>query len=230
MILVDWLKIVQKSLESLGTGVADFVPNLLGALAVFIVGWVIAAGVGKLVADILKRIRFNQIFEKGDWKQALEKAELDVDPAEFVGAIFKWVLVVVFLLAAVEILGFETFADYLKDVLAYLPNVVVAALILVIAVIVADIAEKLVRAAVEGTKVGHAHLIGSVVRWFIWIFAIFSALLQLDVAVLPIQVLIQTFVQGLGYGLALAFAIAFGLGGKDIAADFLQELKRKMKG
>ncbi|OHA76425.1 MAG: hypothetical protein A3J30_00120 [Candidatus Wildermuthbacteria bacterium RIFCSPLOWO2_02_FULL_47_9c] len=211
------------------SGVVSFVPLLIFAILVLLVGWFIAVGVGRLVADLLTRIKFNQVFERGNWKEALAKADLKVDPAGFIGGIFKWVLVIVFLLAAVEILGFEQFAGFLRDVLAYLPNVIVAALILVVAIIVADIAEKVVRASVEGAKIGHGQFISSVVKWFIWIFALFSALLQLDIAVLPVQVLIQTFVQGIGYGVALAVAIAFGLGGKDQAAEILRDLRNKMQ-
>lgn len=220
---------LNRAFSELLAGIVSFVPLLILAFLVMVIGWFISVGVGRLVADILKRIKFNQVFERGNWKEALEKAELKVDPAGFVGGIFKWVLVIVFLLAAVEILGFDQFAGFLVDVLGYLPNVIVAALIFVVAIIIADIGEKVVRAAVEGTSIGHGQLIGSVVKWFIWIFAIFSALLQLDIAVLPVQVLIQTFVQGLGYGIALAFAIAFGIGGKDQAAEILRELRSKLQ-
>ena len=220
---------LNRAFTELLDGIVSFVPLLTAALLVLIIGWFIAVGVGRLVADILKRIQFNQVFERGNWKQALEKAELKVDPSVFIGGIFKWVLIIVFLLAAVDILGFDEFAGFLTAVLAYLPNVIVAALILVVAIIIADIVEKIVRAGVEGTNIGHGHLIGSVVRWFIWIFALFSALLQLNIAVLPVQVLIQTFVQGLGYGVALAFAIAFGIGGKDQAAEILRELRSKLR-
>ena len=230
---MDFVNITSGALNevfrNLFAGVVSFVPLLILAILVLVIGWVISVGVGRLVADILKRIKFNQVFERGDWKEALERADLKVDPAGFIGGIFKWVLVIVFLLAAVEILGFEQFAGFLVGVLGYLPNVIVAALIFVVAIIIADIVEKVVRAGVESTKVGHGQLIGSVVKWFIWIFAIFSALLQLDIAVLPVQVLIQTFVQGIGYGIALAVAIAFGLGGKDQAAEILRDLRSKLQ-
>lgn len=220
---------LEQAFGDLLAGVISFVPLLILAFLVLLIGWFISVGIGRLVSDILKRIKFNQVFERGNWKEAMEKADLKVDPAGFVGGIFQWVLVIVFLLAAVEILGFDQFAGFLRDVLAYLPNVIVAALIFVVAIIIADIVEKVVRTAVEGTKIGHGHLISSVVKWFIWIFAIFSALLQLDIAVLPVQVLIQTFLQGIGYGIALAFAIAFGLGGKDVAAEILRELRSKLQ-
>ena len=230
---MDFLNITSGALteafRNLFEGIMSFVPLLILAILVLVIGWIISVGVGRLVADILKRIKFNQVFERGNWKEALEKADLKVDASAFVGGIFKWVLIIVFLLVAVEILGFDQFAGFLVDVLIYLPNVIVAALIIVVAAIISDIVEKIVRATVEGTRVGHGQLIGSMVKWFIWIFAIFSALLQLNIAVLPVQVLIQTFVQGIGYGIALAVAIAFGIGGKDQAAEILRELRSKMQ-
>lgn len=226
MLITDWVLVVQESLRVLVVGFVSFIPSLIGALIVFFVGWFIAVGVGRLVADILKRIRFNQIFERGNWKQALEKADLKADPAGFIGTIFKWVLVIVFLLAAVDILGLSEFAVFLQRILAYLPNVLVASLIFVVAVIVADIVEKLIRALVESTEVGYGHLVSVIVKWSIWVFAVIAILLQLQVAVF----LLQTLFTGLVAALAIAGGIAFGLGGKEVASEVLQEVKKKVQG
>ena len=166
------------------------------------------------------------MFEKGVWKEALEKAEFKIDASGFIGQIVKWVFVIVFLMAAVEILGLTQFAGFLKNVLAYLPNVIVAAFILVVAVIVADFLEKIVRAAVESVRVGYGHLVGIIVKWSIWIFAILAILLQLKIAPSLIQILFT----GLVAGLVISGGIAFGLGGKEIAAGILQDLHRKFKG
>jgi hypothetical protein len=222
------IEAVKSGVGDLLVGVVRFVPYLLAALAVFVIGWLFSVGAGRLVSEILKRLNFNQIFERGGLKQAIEKADLKIDPAGFVGGVVKWILVIISLFIAVDILGFEQFANFLTDVVAYLPNVFVAALIMVVAIIIADIAERIVRAAVEGVSVGHGHLIGTVVRWFIWIFAIFSALLQLQIAVVPIETLLTSIFQNVGLGLAAAFALAFGLGGKDQAADIIRELRSKL--
>ena len=226
MLIADWVLIVQESFRALVVGLVGFIPSLIGALIVFFVGWFIAVGIGRLVADILKRIRFNQIFERGNWKQALEKADLKVDPAGFIGATFKWVLVIVFLLAAVEILGLNQLAAFITDVLAYLPNVLVASLIFVVAVIIADIAEKVLRAAVESAQIGQAHMVGVIVRWSIWIFAAIAILTQLGIT----PVLLQTLFTGLIALIVVAGGLAFGLGGKDVAAQWLQDLNRKLRG
>jgi len=223
--MIDWYTITIEALKDLWQGFLMFLPKLIGAIIVFIIGWFISVGIGKLVAEILKRLRFNSIFERGCWKEALEKAELKVDPSGFVGAIVKWVLVIVFLLAAVEILGMVQFAGFLNKVLAYLPNVIVAALILVVAVIIADILEKLVRVAVEGIRVGYGKLVGSIVKWAIWIFAILAILMQLKIAV----ELILTLFTGFVIMVAIAGGIAFGLGGKEMAGEILQTLRDKLR-
>ena len=224
--LLDWYAVTVNALFDLWDSFLKFIPALAGALIVFIVGWLISAGVGRLIADILKRARFNQIFERGTWKSALEKAELNVDPAGFIGAIVKWVLVIVFLLAAVEILGLTQFAIFLQSVLAYLPNVIVAALIFAVAVIIADITEKILRAAAESAQFSHGGVIGAIVKWSIWIFAIIAILTQLGVA----TDLLQTLFTGLVALIVIAGGIAFGLGGKDTAAGLLQDAVRKLRG
>jgi len=223
--IVDWYSITYQALQGLWLGFVALVPKIIGALIVFIIGWFIAIGVGKLVTEILKQLKFNRIFEKGTWKDALEKAEFKVDASGFIGAIFKWALVIVFLLAAVEILGFVQFAAFLKSVLSYLPNVIVAALIFVVAVIIADITEKIVRAATEGVKVGYGNLVGAIVKWSIWIFAILAILIQLGIA----KELITTLFTGLVALIVISMGIAFGLGGKDAAAEILADLRKKFR-
>lgn len=224
--ILDWTSVTVQALQNLWQGFLAFVPALVGAIIVFVIGWFFSIGVGKLVTEILKKLRFNRIFEKGSWKEALEKAEFKVDAASFIGVIFKWVLVIVFLMAAVEILGLTEFAGFLKGVIGYLPNVVVAAFIFVVAVIIADLLEKIVRASVESLRVGYGNLVGAIVRWSIWIFAILAILMQLKVA----PALIQTLFTGLVAILVISAGIAFGLGGKEIAGEILRDFHEKLKG
>ena len=226
MLVQGWAQITTYALQNLWQGFLTFIPTLIGAIIVFIIGWFISVGIGKLVVEVLIRIKFNKLFEKTGWKQALEKAELKVNAAEFIGAIAKWVLVIVFLLAAVEILGFVQFAAFLKSILAYLPNVIVAVLILVVTVILVDIVEKVVRTAVEGVKVGYGHLVSVMIKWSIWIFAVLAILHQLGIA----KPFMETLFTGFVAMLVISLGIAFGLGGKDVAAEILQDLKKKLRG
>ena len=222
----DWsLSIVQPFLQ----GLVGFVANLLLAIIVFVIGYLISAGIGRVITEILKSIRFNRIFEREGWNKALSTANIHVNPAEFIGAIFKWVFVIVSLLLAVDILNLVQFGMILTEVLNYLPNVVVAALIFVVAVIISDIVEKIIRVTVERMKVGYGYLASSIVKWAIWIFTFFLILDQL----LPNNDLIKTLYMAIVYGLvfavALGVAIAIGMGGKDSASEIIQDIKRKIE-
>lgn len=225
MIVTNWLDTTIMALKSLWIGFIDFIPNFIGALLVFIIGWIIAVAIGKLVAEILKKIRFNQIFEKGSLKTALEKAEIKVDASSFIGAIVKWVLLIAFLIAALQILGLNQLERFFVDVLNYLPNVIVAAFILVVASIIADILEKIVRAAVEGVKIGYGQIVGAIIKWSIWIFAILAILLQLGIA----EDLVKIIVQGSVALIVIAGGIAFGLGGKEVAGEIVRDIREKLR-
>ncbi len=130
-----------------------------------------------------------------------------------------------FLLAVAEILQLTQFAEFVQQILTYLPNVVASAFIFVVAVIVADFANKIVSTTVEGMRVEYADLAGSIVKWAIWIFAVFAILTQLGVA----TSLIQTLFTGIIAVLVISFGLAFGLGGKEVARDILEDLRNRLR-
>jgi len=222
--VLDWGTVTLQALQTAWQGFLNFIPVLIGAIIVFVIGWFIAIGVGKLIAGILARLKFNKLFEKTGWKEALEKAELKVNPSDFIGAICKWILVIVFLLAAVEILGFVQFANFLRSIIGWLPNLVVAIAIFVVAVILADILEKIVRAGVKKLELGYTEFLGAAVRWAIYIFAGLAILLQLGIT----PTIINTLVIGFVGMVALALGLAFGLGGKEAAAGLIEKIGKKI--
>lgn len=221
----EWfLLIIQPFLQELIT----FVAKLILAIVVFVIGYLISVGVGKIMTEILKSIKFNKLFDKEGWHKALQRANVDVDPSEFIGAITKWVFVIVSLLIAVDILGLAQFGMILTQVLNYLPNVVIAALIFVVAVIISDIIEKIVRITVERMHLKHGYLAASIIKWAIWVFTIFLILEQL----LPNSDLIKTLYMAIVWGIvgtiAVGLALAIGLGGKDVAGEVIRDMKDKI--
>jgi len=211
---------IQKSL----VGFLGFIPVLFWALVVFVVGWFISCAVGKVVSKVLEGVKFNRIFESKGWREALEKADIKVNASEFVGAILKWILVIVFLLVTVDILGLQQFSVFLMGVIDYLPNVLVAILIFVVTAVLADIVEKLVTAGIGGLEVSDARLVGHIAKWALWICALFAIMNQLKIA----PDISSTLFNGLVGMAAIAFGLAFGLGGKDFAADILNSIKSKI--
>ena len=220
----DWSSVTLQALQNVWQGSLEFLPKLIVGILVFIIGWAVASGAGKIVARILKKINFDSLFQKSGWKTALESAEIKVNPSEFFGAILKWILVIVFLQIFVQILGLDSFANFLVRVLEWLPNVIVAAAIFVVSIIVADILEKIIMASVRKLEIKYSQLLGMIVRSAIYIFAILAILMQLKVAEGIINILVTGFV-GM---FALAFGLAFGLGGKDVAGEIIRGLKDKL--
>ena len=204
----------------------NYLPTLLLGLIILIVGWLFAVGVGKLVGQILKKAKFDSIFEKDEWKGAMEKAKIKISASNFIGVATKWILFIVFLWAALGTWGLTHFARFMERIIDYIPNVIVASLIFVVAVILADFLSKIIVATTERANFSHTHLAGEIVRWAIWIFAIFAILIELGIA----TDLLITLFTGLVALITIAGGIAFGLGGKDIAGEILSGFRNQMRG
>ena len=222
----EWsLSVIQPFLQQF----ISFIANLVLAIIVFIIGYLISVGIGRLITEILKSIRFNKLFEKEGWRRALQRANVEVNPSEFIGGIFKWVFVIVALLIAVDVLRLTSFAGFLSQVLNYVPNVIVAVLVFVVAIVISDFVEKLVRVTIEKLKVGYGYIAASIVKWAIWVFAFFLILGQL----LPNNPLVVTLYTGIVYGavgaLALGIGLAIGLGGKSTAEKIISDIHRKIE-
>ena len=226
MVLQTWTEVVTASLQSLWIGFINFLPSLLGAVIVFIIGWIIAALLGKLATQLVNVLRIDQILAKIGFKKSLERANLKLDSGMFFGELIKWFFIVVFLMAATDILGLSQVTSFLEQVLLYIPQLIVAILILLAAVLIAKFLEKVVKASVEAAGLGSSNFLATVTKWSIMIFAILAALLQLGV----VPALIQTLFTGLVAALVVGFGLAFGLGGRDIAAQIIEKLRRDITG
>jgi len=225
--LSSWGGAITSSLTDLWLDFVSFLPNLIAALIVFFIGWAIAIAVGRIVEKVLVILRINQAFEniKG-LKDAAARANLKINIPLLIGEIVKWFLLIVTLLAATDILGLQDVATFLRSVLAYIPNVVVAALILVIAVVLANFVHRTVSASISAAGFASGAAVATISKWAIIIFAFMAALLQLNVA----APLIQTIVTALFAMVAIAGGLAFGLGGKELASKWLRKIESDISG
>ncbi|MDP3769591.1 MAG: hypothetical protein U1A23_03730 [Candidatus Sungbacteria bacterium] len=219
-----WGDVILVSLQQVWMSIAAFIPTLFGSMLIFFIGLVIAVTLGQLVEQIVRGLKIDNLLRKLDVEKTIERAGWKMDSATFLGSLVRWFFIVVFLLAAANILGLSQVGDFLRDVLLYIPNVVIAALILIIAAVVADVVQRLLHGSIMAMD-HRGTMVIPMVRWSIWIFALIAALLQLGVAV----TLIQTLVTGLVAAIALAVGLAFGLGGKDAAAQFIDRMRSEMK-
>ncbi|TSC66979.1 MAG: small-conductance mechanosensitive ion channel [Parcubacteria group bacterium Gr01-1014_72] len=172
------------------------------------------AGVAEVIDNILRGARV---------EEALRRAGLNLDSGAFLGALVKWFIIIVFLVASLDVLGLNDVNAFLQGVvLSYLPRVIAAVLILLVSVVIAEFMERVVVHAARAASVQSAHFLGTVTRWSIWIFAVLSALLHLGIA----APLVQTIFTGIVVAISLAVGLSFGLGGQDAAGKFIDRLKQ----
>lgn len=220
-----WTDVLQSSFTFLWQGFLSFLPNFLAALILFILGLAVASAVGKLIENIIDALKIDLLIEKMGAKPYFDRAGLRMDSGRFLGELAKWFLVLAFLLAATDILNLTAVSSAIRDLLRYVPNVIVAAVIVLAAVVLANFLHRMVQVAAHGASLKAANLAAAVVKWAVFIFGLLAAISQLGVA----QNIINIVVTGLVAMLALAGGVAFGLGGKDYAAELLDKFRREIE-
>lgn len=219
MFIQNWGDVFAQSLQSVWYGVASFVPNLVIAIVIFAIGWVLAALIEKLVENILKGVKLDAALKSAGFEDVMKRAGHNLNSGRFVGVLVKWFVIVVFLMASFDVLGLTQVNEFLRQVVNYLPQVIVAVFILMVAVVIANTMQKVVIASSKAGHIKSAELMGRVTKWSIWIFAVLTALITLGIA----PALIQMIVTAIFAGAALAIGLAFGLGGKDVAGRWIEK-------
>jgi len=199
-------------------------PTLLGAALVFIFGWVVAVVVGKVVEKALKTAQIDRAMDKLGVQKRIDEVGIKTSVSGFFGGIIKWFLVLVFLMAAADILGLTQVTTFLNSILLYLPNVVVAVVILSIVFLVGNLVYSVVKGSTRAAGVVSATLLATISKWAIIIFGFFAALIQLGIA----SSLVSTLFIGLVAMISLAGGLAFGLGGQDEARAILKKLREEI--
>ncbi|HDQ22360.1 MAG TPA: hypothetical protein ENN28_00100 [Candidatus Uhrbacteria bacterium] len=202
--------------------VVAYLPNLIAALIILIVGVLIAKAIAKLIQKIVEAIKVDEYIRKINIVQKIEEGGTRVVFSQILAWLVKWFLYIALLIAISEILNLGQFTVFLKDVALYLPNVIIAVLILIVGLVLGYFIDDLIVRILKGAKAKLAPLAGVVAKYSIIIFAVLAALIQLKVAV----TLIQTLFTAVVVMIALAGGLAFGLGGRDAAKEFIEKVKR----
>lgn len=226
MLIQTWGEVFSQSLIGLWYGFINFIPGLLGAIIIFIIGWLVATVLGKAITQLMAAIKVDKLFETAGANDFMSRAGLKLNVSGFIGGLVKWFVVIVFLMASLQIIGLTQVNDFLREaVLYYLPKVVIAALVLIIATVLADAVKKYVKAAAQSANIRSANMLGSISLYSIWIFALIIALSELGIATAFMQILFT----GLIAALAIALGLAFGLGGKDAAGRAIDKISNDLK-
>ncbi len=220
--LQTWSSVFQESLKDIWIGTAAFVPKLIVALVIVIIGWVFGNIVDKVIAQIAGALKIDSILKGAKIDTLISRAGFNLDSGKFIGGLVKWFIVIVFLVASFDVLGLSEVNVFLQQVvLVYLPKVIVASLIILAAAVIAEVSERLVVGAARAAELKSANLSGRIARWAIWIFALLAVLFELGVA----SAFVQTLFTGVVVALSLAFGLSFGLGGQDAAAKVIEKVR-----
>lgn len=223
--MASWGDVLSASLKNIWLGFAGFVPTLLAAIVIVLVGFLVASMLCRLVENLIKFAKVDAALSAAGFDKVVEKAGFKLDSGYFLGKLVEWFLNVVFLVAALDVLGLKQVTAFLSDVvLGYLPQVIGAVLIILVAALVAEAMQKVVVGAAKAAGMRSVNFAGNVTKWAIWIFALLAAVMQLGIAVQ----FINTLFTGIVIAVSLALGLAFGLGGQDAAARYIEKVKGDM--
>lgn len=200
-------------------------PNIFFAIVIFVIGWVLAIFIGKTVKSIIDLTKIDGVLAKLKVDQVVSRWGMRLDAGKFIGELVRWFLVITFLLVSSDIVGLTAVSQFLNSILLYIPSVIVAAIILLIAAFVANFLQKVVTTSAGAAKLAAANFAGMVVKWAVLIVGFLIAVDQLGIT----QGYLMTLYTGIVAMLAIAGGLAFGLGGKDQAAAFLAKLSEEIK-
>jgi len=202
--------------QSLQEGLSAFfayIPQLIGAIVVLIVGYIVAKVLQAVVTRVLGAIGFDGWMERGGIKQFFDRADTRQTPTSVLGKLVFWFVFIIAIVMATDALGIRQVSAVLSQLIAYIPNVIAAVLILILAALLANFVAGLVRGATG------VDILATIARVAIIVYAVFAALTQLGIAV---QLTAPTFLIVLG-AVALAAALAFGFGAQGVARDIVEK-------
>ena len=225
MLIDRWTDVVTRSLQDLWVGAINFLPNIIWALVIFILGWIVGSVLGRIIAQIVKSLRVDNALRSAGIDDVVSRAGFDLDSGAFLGGLVKWFIIIVFLVAALDLLELHQVNIFLQEVvLFYLPQVIAAVLILLVAAVLAEVVQNIVAGAAKATGMSSAAFLGKVSKWAIWVVAVLAALDQLGVA----SSFVQTLFTGIVVAFSLALGLAFGLGGQDAAARYIEQIRAEV--
>ncbi len=208
-------QVIQLSLLDLWSRLIGILPDIMGAIIVLLLGFIVAPILGGVVKKVFDIIRIDDLAEKAGLKDITAGYSKTFSISLLLGKIVKWFFILAFVMAAAEILGWTRITQFLNEIVFYIPQVLIAVIILVFAVIAGNFFDVLVTRSLIGANapVDNPQVMGKVTKWSFVLFGVMAAMLQIGIAPSLIQILFA--------GIVLALALAFGLGGRAKAAELL---------
>lgn len=220
-----WAAVLAQTVQGAALSVAAVLPNIVVAVLLVVLGWIVGAGLARVIAQLVGSLKIDEVLRGAGFDKVVERTGHRMQIGVFLGALVKWFIIAVFFVAALEVLNLTQVTTFLAQfVFTYLPQVIVAVLILLVAAVLADFVSNFVVSAAKAAEISSSYFVGSVARWAIWIIAILAALDQLSVA----SAFVQTLFTGIVISISLALGLAFGLGGQQAAARYIDRVSSEL--
>ncbi|RMG06831.1 MAG: small-conductance mechanosensitive ion channel [Acidobacteria bacterium] len=214
----DWSDALWNAFANTTAILLGTIPKVIGFLVIIIIGWIIASVIAKIINTILNTIRFNDLSERSGFSSFVNNVGLKTDASGFISLVVKWFIRLIVLIAAFDALGLPQVSDVLRQFVLWIPNLIVALIIIVIGGLAANALSGLVLGAAKNAQLGNPELLATITRVAVWGFTIVIAVNQIGVA----QTIVNTLFTAVVGALALAVGLAFGLGGRETAAEIVK--------
>ena len=217
--VTDWSEAMLASMVGAMALVFAALPKIIGFALILIIGWLVASLVEKAVRGLLHTVKFDSLAQKAGFANFVQKMGVKTDSSGFLALVAKWFVRLIVLVVAFDALGLPAVSDVLRQLLLWLPNLVVALVVLVIGGLVANAAASLVRGATAEAGFDNPDRLAKFASIAVWAFAIVIAVNQIGIA----ATLVNTLFMGVIGAVSVACAIAFGLGGRETAAEIVKK-------
>ncbi len=217
--------VVKGAWDAFATKITIFLPELIGAIIIFVAGLIIAKLFKMGIVKLLRLAHFDSAADKTGVKGFLNKGNIIRTPSEIIGSLAYWFIMILVLIASLDALGLPIVSDILNDIFLYIPNVVAAIIVLILGILFGNLLSAVVRTTASNAGVANAEGLGKIALYAIVVFSGSIALIQLGIGA---EIVSLAF--GLAFGaMALAFGLAFGLGGKEVAGNYLKKCLEEKK-
>lgn len=220
---INIIEAIQASLTQAFGNMGSFASKLIGALIILLIGWIIAKIIKWAAYKLLKIVKFDNIADKVGINSFIQKSGIKGTSASLLSKLVYWIVMFTTLTLFFDALGLTVVTDLLKTVINYIPNVLIACILLIVGMYLAEFVSGIVVSTLRTGEYDNPDLMGRIAYGAVMFFVGAIVLDQLGIG----SSIVNTVVTVVTSGLGLALAIAFGLGGKDWAADVINKNFRK---
>lgn len=219
-----YLEPIQLAFANMWAAIISFLPVLIMALLVLLLGLLLSSVLKEAIIRLADMVKIDSLVAKLEVGDALDNTGFELSLSKMAGWFVKWFIIILTLVAVADILGWNQVTNFLAQVMNYIPNVIIAVIILFVGILLGNFTRDIIAGAFSAAKVKTGHILAGLAKWAIIVFSFMAALVQLGIA----QALIQVLFTGFVAMIALAGGLAFGLGGRDHASEAIKIIKEDL--